>query len=420
MAKAYTPQDAYALMNALVHQATGQSDLAVVDTSTFISAGETVLATGTENVLNSLGIVLGRTLMAVRPYNARLTMMNALNTDMYTNRLRKISFYAKDALPTGAFNTQLFTNLADGFTAGQNVDGEGDAQSTKSQWEQHQPIALEMNFGGQDVWQDAITIYEDQLKVAFRSEDEFMSFVSGYMTEKANDIESQKEAFNRAVLLNKIAGVYDMSASMPNSVINLTSAFNTKFGTNYTSTELRSTYLKEFLAFFVSEFKLVSKYMTERSKNYHWSPAKQVNGVDYTLLRHTPYDKQRVYLYSPLFTEAEALVLPEIFNPKFLDINTQYEEVTYWQSQGARASINVTPAVTDTDTGLQKAGANVSLPYVVGMICDADGMMTDFQLEDALSTPVEARKRYRNMWWTFSKNGIIDPTENCVIFIMAD
>lgn len=420
MAKSYNPQDAYALMNALVHQATGQSNISVVDTSTFISAGETVLSTGTENVLNSLGIVLGRTLMAVRPYNAKLTMMNALNTDMYSTRLRKISFYAKDALPTGAFNTQLFTNLSDGFTAGQNVDSSGDAQSTKSQWEQHQPVALEMNFGGQDVWQDAITIYEDQLKVAFRSEDEFMSFVSGYMTEKANDIESQKEAFNRAVLLNKIAGVYDMASVMPGSVINLTSAYNTKFGTSYTSAELRTTYLKEFLAFFVSEFKLVSKYMNERSKNYHWSPAKTVGDVSYTLLRHTPYDKQRVYLYSPLFTEAEAMVLPEIFNPQYLDIKTQYEEVTYWQSQSSRAAINVEPAVTDTTTGLQKKGDAVSLSYVVGMICDADGMMTDFQLEDALSTPVEARKRYRNMWWTFSKNGIIDPTENCVIFTMED
>jgi hypothetical protein len=47
-------------------------------------------------------------------------------------------------------------------------------------------------------------------------------------------------------------------------------------------------------------------------------------------------------------------------------------------------------------------------------------MMTDMQLEDADTTPVEARKKYYNTWWTFAKNSINDFTENAVIFIMAD
>lgn len=35
------------------------------------------------------------------------------------------------------------------------------------------------------------------------------------MTEKGNDIESQKEAFNRMTLLNYIAGVVDLEAGNP-------------------------------------------------------------------------------------------------------------------------------------------------------------------------------------------------------------
>lgn len=419
MARALTPQDAHALMNLLVKQATGQSALAVVDTSSFISAGETVLATGMENVINSLNIVLGRLIVASRPYKAKLALMDAANTGVYTSRMRKVSFYSKDALADGAHNTNLFTNLAEGFTNGQNADSSGDAQSTKSQWEQNQPVALEMNFSGTSVWQDCITMYEVQLQTAFRSEAEFIDFVSGYMTEHGNDIESQREAWNRAILLNKIAGVYDMRASMPNSVINLTAAFNDRFGTSYSSADLRTTYLKEFLAFFVATFKQVSDFMTERSANYHWSPAKTVGGVSYKLLRHTPKEKQRAYLYAPLFKEAEALVLPEIFSPNYLSLG-QYEAVNYWQSQNTRAAINVTPAITNTSTGVQEAGAPVSLNYVVGMICDVDAMMTDMQLERTATTPLEARKLYRNTWQTFAKNGICDPTENCVIFTMED
>lgn len=419
MAHEFTPKDCHVLMNSLVKQATGQQAITVVDTSTFASAGELVLSTGMENVFNSLNIVLGRLIVASRPYKAKLTLMDAANTGVYTNRLRKISFYSKDAVASGAFNTNLFTNLKDGFTAGQNPDGSGDPQSTKSQWEQSQQPSVEMNFGNSATWQDCITMYEVQVQAAFRNEAEFAQFIAGYLTEHANDIESQREAWNRMALLNKVASIYDMDQDMPGSVINLTERFNTKFGTSYTSEELRTTYLKEFLAFFVAEFKLTSKRLTERSANYHWSPSKP----GYSLLRHTPYDRQRVYLYSPLFTEAESLVLPQIFNPSFLDIKTQYEEIGYWQTNTEdedRPKINVTPAVTDTTTGLQKAGAPVALDYVVGMITDTDGLMTDMQLDTVATTALEARKLYRNTWNTFLKGVISDNTENAVIFIMKD
>lgn len=415
MSRVLTPQDAHALMNLLVLQATGQQDIDVVDSSSFVSAGELVLATGTENVLNSLSLVLGRTFMAVRPYKAKLWILNALNTDMYSSRIRKISFYSRQAQASGDFNTQLYTNLASGYDNGSN-----DGESTASMWEQNQPVPLELNFGGQSVWEDSTTIYEYQLKAAFRSETDFNAFVGGIMTEKGNDIESQKEAFNRMTLLNHIAGVYDFDADTPNGrAINLTAEYNARFGTSYTSAQLRTTYLKEFLAFFVSVFKLQSEYLTHRTAKYHWSPAKTVGETEYTLLRHTPFNKQRVVLFRPLFVEAEALVLPEIFRPEYLNIDTQYEGVDVWQSFEDPSAIDVIPAIP-SDDGAQTIGDEVKLDYVVGAIFDEDAIMVDYQLEDASTTPQEARKHYRNLWWTFSKNAINDFTENTIIFYMAD
>ena len=418
MARVLTPQDAHALMNALVKQATGQSTIQVTNTASFVSAGELVLATGTENTLNSLGIVLGRSLMAVRPYQAKLQIINALNSGIYSNRMRKISFYAKEAQASGDYNTQLFTNLKTGFTSGENIV-DGQAQSTKSQWEQNAPIPLEMNFGGSSVWEESITRYEDQFAVAFRGESEFLEFVSGVLTEKANDIESTKEAFNRMTILNHIAGVYDMAAVMPGSAVNLTAEYNSEFGTQYTSDELRTVYLKEFLAFFVERFKMDSKYLTERTAKYHWSPVKIVNGVAHTLLRHTPLSRQRAILYAPLFTRATAQVLPEIFNPQYLDVGT-HEEVNYWQSLELPSAINITPAIVDTSTGTQKEGEPVELDYVVGMLYDQDAIMTDYQLDTANTTPLEARKRFRNTWYAMSRNLINDFTEKAIMFTMED
>lgn len=411
-----TAKDCHALMNLLVKEATGQdATIQAVDSSTFVSAGELVLATGTENVLNALSLVLGRTFMAVRPYDAKLALINAVNTGEYTHRMRKISFYSREAQASGDWNTQSFTNLADGFTNGQNIS-DGSAQSTKSMWEQNQPVPLEMNFAGQNVWEDSTTVYEYQLQQAFRSEAEFGQFVAGIMTERGNDIESQKEAFNRMTLLNFMAGVYDLDQT--GSKVNLTYEFNQEFGTSYTTAQLLSTYLKEFAEFLAARVRIDSDRMTNRSAKNHWAPTKE----GYALLRHTPKDRQRLFLYEPLMIKTKAYVYPSLFNEEYLDMS-QYEAVMFWQNENDPSAIKVTPAIPDaagTNSGLQKAGDQVSLSYVVGLLFDEDALMVDYQLERSNTTPLEARKGYRNIWWTFSKNSVCDYTENAILYYMAD
>lgn len=423
MARSLTPRDAHVLMNALVKEATGQnSTIQVVDSSTFVSAGETVLQSGIENTLNSLAMVLGRRFMAVRPYRAKLRLINALNTGIYTHRISKISFYSRNALASGDWNTQLNpSNLAAG------VDNTGSTESgkerTPSMFEQNPAIALEMNFAGSSTWEDSTTVYRQQLQQAFRNENTFNEFVSGIMTEKGNDIESQKEAFNRMTLLSYMAGLYDVNAVLNNGMaVNLTAAFNSENRTSYTTAQLKTTYRKEFLAFFVSFVKKLSRNMEYRTAARHWTVPKTVNSVEHIILRHTPRDRQRMMLYEPFFIDAEANVLPEIFNDNYLKLDN-YEGVMYWQNPNNPAAINVTPSIPDvagTGNGLQTAGNNVSLTDVLGVIYDVDALMIDYQLEDALSSPVEARKRYYNIWWSFAKNAITDYTEQGVLLYMAD
>lgn len=423
MARNLTPQDCHVLMNELVHMATGRTDITVIDTSSFVSAGETVLQSGMENTLNALSLLIGRTFMAVRPYDARLNIINNIDTNGFTGRLRKISFYSRDALASGDWNTQLNgANLKTGATNGEIVNADPSKSATKSMWEQNQPIPLEMNFSGISVWEDSTTIYQNQLKQAFRSESEFAQFISGVMTEKANDIESQKEAFNRMTLLNRIGMSYAIKTTVPSGAINLTKKFNEKFDTSYTSAELRTTYLEEFLKFFVSEFKIVSDRMVDRSALYHWTADKIIYGTTYKMLRHTPKELQRLILFNPLFTEAEAQVFPTIFNDRYLKIDN-YEGLNYWQSIDTPESVKIKcaiPDVTNSNGGLQTVSAEVNLPYVVGCLYDRDALMTQFYLESSAVTPLEARKRFYNTWWTFGRNAINDVTENFVLFYMED
>ena len=425
MARTLTPRDAHVLMNALVDEAVGKnSTIQVIDSSTFVSAGETVLSTGVENTLNSLALVLGRRFMAVRPYRARLRNINAINTGLYSHRLSKISYYSREALASGDWNTQLNPeNLSAGVdNTGSTTTGH---ERTPSMWEQHPAIALEMNFGGSSVWEDATTVYRQQLQQAFRNENTFNEFVSGIMTEKGNDIESQKEAFNRMTLLSYMAGLYDVNSILSNGMaVNMTSAFNTEHGTSYTTAQLSAggAYYKEFLAFFVAYVKKLSRNMEYRTALRHWTVPKTVGGVSHVILRHTPRDRQKMMLYEPFFIDAEANVLPEIFNDEYLKLDN-YEGVMYWQNPNVPMAIKVTPAIPDvagSNSGTQTAGTNVNLSNVLGVIFDSDACMIDYQLEDALSSPVEARKRYYNIWWSFAKNSIVDFSEQGVLLYMAD
>lgn len=421
MARVYTPQDGYAIMTVLTRLATGQQSLtAVVNMSDYISAGELVLGTGKENVYNALGILVGRTLVASRAYKEKLALINSLDTGSYTNRLRKISFYAKDPLPSGFFNTDLFTNLADGYDGGNN----GGA-STGSQWEQHQAMPLEMNFAGSTVWQHCITMYEEQINAAFRDPQELAAFVAGCVQEHENDIASTRESFNRMTLLGKMAATYAYDAAgLSVQVVNLTKAYNDFYNpvTPYTSAELRSSQLDSFLKFMTATIKEYSDYLTERSANHHLALTKTVGGVNYSILRHTPKDRQRLFLFRPLIRKAEAIVMPEIFNPEYLNMN-QYEGVDFWQSNyddSERPQIKVKTAILDTLTGEQTASTDIELDYVVGFLTDVDAVMTDFQLERSLSTSLNARKGYRNVWLSFARNSISDPTENSILFTMED
>ena len=429
--------DGYALMNAVMAQLTGQDSYQVIDARGFMDAGKLAMTYSTDEIFNALTIVGARLFTATRPYKAPLWLIDSINSGYFNNRIRKISYYSTWALPSGAFNTNLYTNLADGFTNGENFDSSNPpvAQSTKDMYEQHPVHPLEMNFMNSTVWQDCLTRYEDQIKIAFTSEDEWARFWSGVLTEKGNDIEQRKESHNRLTLLSRMGlaaamGDYSSAIKGASTVIDLTAEYNKKFGTNYTGTQLRTTYLKSFLEFFTSEFKQISNLMTKRSLMFHVAPSLTLADGSHYILRHTPKSEQRLMMFTPFWDDAKAIVMPEIFNDEYLAA-PQFESVDYWQAfdmdVDKRASINLkvtVPAWLENlilnTTGSSDTAYVFQPDYVLGCLFDKDAVLTDFQFEAARTTPLEARKNYINTWIDFGLGAIGDPTENFVLFVMSE
>lgn len=408
-------KDAYAVMNALARQATAQENISVVDHSSFIDCGTHILAQGTENVLNAIARTIAKVIVASRPYKGKFSLINA-DEEKFNTRTAKISYYAEDNTASGAFNTDLYTNLATGYDNGTN----GGA-SVGTMWEQNLPRVLERFFLSEAVWDKFYTIPEAQLQSAFNDETTFIAFMNGRVTEIENDIESTLESRNRSIVADRIAGTYlQATAATPTlgaeCAVDMTKYFNDMCGTTYTRDEIIQEHLTEFLELWTAKIKIDSDRLEERTALYHNPYTVTESGVDYNILRHTPKAYQKMFYASEFFTNARTRVLPEIFNPSYLD-GANGEAVTYWQSSKPedRLKIKCKPAMPDGEESDE-----VELDMVLGIIFDSDAIMSTNQFTGAFTSPLEARKLYRNVFYHWKFGSVNDYSENAIIYYMGE
>lgn len=397
MANLLTPVDVYALMNAVVSQATGRSDLAVVDTTTFASVGEIVLRTGTENTLNAISTVIGKTIFSVRPYKGKLESLRVAQ-QRWGGQVRKIINLYDEAEKSDDWNTDLAQNALDD---GNSVD----------MYKIRKPKAVQLNFYGTKVLQKHITRFRDQLSLAFHNEDEFIRFIDSVMVEFSNEIELLNEAESRTTLLNFMAGI----SSMGLTEVDLVAEYNNEYGTQYTRAQLLSTYIESFMKFVAAEIKIYSNRLTDMSTLYH------ANLTGYNkIMRHTPKERQKMVMYEPIFIKTQAEVYSGLFNPKYLDIGS-FEGVNYWQSQSTPTSINVKPNILDVATGASKdADTAVNLDYVLGILFDEEACGVMPQFDYSSTTPFNSAGGYYNMYMHWRFNSYCDYTENAVLFVMGE
>lgn len=396
MANTLTPTDVYSLMNSIVSQATGRTDLTAVDTTTFVSVGEITLRTGAENTLNAISAVIGKTIFSVRPYKGKLDSLR-VGQQRWGGQVRKIINLYDEAEASTDWNTATATTqLADGAS----VD----------MYKIRKPKAIQLNFYGTKLLQKHITRFRDQLSLAFSSEDEFIKFIDSVMVEFANEIEMLNEAESRATLLNFMAGI----SSMGLTEVDLVAEYNTEFGTTYTREQLLTTYLESFMKFVASEIKIYSSRLTDMSTLYH------ANITGYSkIMRHTPKERQKMVMYEPIFIKTKAEVYSGLFNPDYLDIGT-FEGVNYWQSQSTPTSIEVKPNILNVANGQSADSAStVELDYVLGLLYDEEALGIMPQFDYTSTTPFNSAGGYYNMYTHWRFNSYCDYTENAVLFVLG-
>ena len=404
MANTLTPTDVYGIVNAMSAEMFGQNNtLTAFNTSTFATVGEAMLRTGYENTVGALSAVIGRTIIAARPYRGKFRIIMRVPQE-FGLVTRKISFYATKLEESNDWNTDI--------NATQIVDG-----ASIDPWTITKTYPLEINFAGLKVTQKNYTIFRYQLKQAFKDEASFGSFVSGLLVRIANDLEVMMDAENRLQVVNAIGATYNVGAARQK--VNLTTEFNAFYGTSYTATQLLSTYFDELMKFFVMKIKGDMSLMEEENELFHIFPAKNDDGGNaLSLTRHTAPADRRLLLYMPRIRQAEATIFPSLFDSSYLRLD-QFEGVEYWQNPNVPEAVSVTPNQLNTTTGQSENGSAVALDHVFALLFDRDALVTSVHVEDVLTSPVNSKGAYYNVTYHWGKDHMLDQTENMILYYLA-
>ena len=389
------------VLTSIVKQATGQTLLTPTDTGSFVSVAQVALRADRDAVMQAIGNVIGRTIFAVRPYSAKMTGL-MMDTFRWGNVMRKLSIADKDWQDDPAYEWPAL------WDAGQTPPS-GDGQSIDP-WTIKKPDILQTNFYGASVYFDEMTIFEDQLETAFQGPEQLASFLGLIMTNLSDRMEQSNEGLRRGLVANAIASVIDEGQT--DRVVHLLTEYNTATGQTYTAQQIyQPANFAPFMKWVYSRIAAVSALMTERSLKFQTIIATK------PVMRHTPYQDQRVYMYAPARFDIDARVLADTFHDNYLRY-ADVETVNYWQSIDTPDSINITPAYTDTAGVLYSPTTPVTQTDVFGIIFDRDCMGMTTLDNRVLSTPLNSKGLYRNLHLHSKRRVVQDLTEKCVVFLL--
>lgn len=378
------------VLNSIVQQATGQRAQQVTNTAEFVSVAQTALKTGYDPVLQAISQVLSRTIFSIRPYTRKFGGLMVSN-QQFGNIVRKLNIADKEWEEDSRFE------LTD--------------QNSVDMYKVNKPLILQTNFYGANVFEKSLTIFKDQLDCAFSSPEEFGRFLSMTMTNASDMIEQAHENLARATLANFIGGKIIGDTA---SVIHLLTEYNTITGLKAPLTDetvYQPANFKPFMQWVYSRVASLSSLMTERTQKFH------INVTGKEISRHTPVNKQKVYLYAPARYQTETMVLADVYHDNFLRM-ADNETVNFWQSIDKPDEINVQPVYLQADGTLKSDDSSVNQKGIFGVMFDEEAAGYTVVNQWSAPTPFNSKGGYSNIFWHFTDRYWNDFTENGIVLLL--
>ena len=392
-APGYGFNDAAVLLTSIVSQATGKTSITPTNLQEFISVGTTALSVGVDPLMQAISQVLGRTIYSIRPYSEKFSGLRA-DALRWGNHVRKLSIADSD----WESDQRFYESAGDFLDNGDSVD----------MYKIRTPNVLQTNFYGQNVVQKSVTIFRDQLNVAFNNPEDFMRFISMIMSNVSDQLAQARESTARMALANFIGGKYILGAG---HVYHLVDEYNTATGQSLTPTTIYNpANYATFIRWVYGFVRTISDRMTERSIIY------QQNITGKAISRHTPKARQKFYVSAPDLNRMDAEVLSVTFNEDRLNLG-EVESVGYWQSIDDPTTVSVSPSYMATDGTITNGSAQV-VENIFGLLFDEEAIMIQSVNEWSAPTPFNAAGGYTNTFWHQSNRYLNDFSEKGVLFLL--
>lgn len=381
------------LLNSIVQQATNQTQITPTNTGEFVALAQVALKCGYDTLLESVSQVVGRTIFSTRPYTRKLGGLRVSN-QFWGNVTRKMGVMDSD------WDNDVSWELEDGKSVDMYVV--------------KKPDVLQTNFYGFNVFMRQLTIFRDQMNVAFRGPDELARFLTMIMTNSSDQIEQAHENLARATVANFIGGIVtgETAGVHTGRVIHLLQEYNTLTGLALTQTTvMQPDNYKGFIQYVYTRVAEITSLMTERSQMF------QTNITNKVIKRHTPYARQKVYLWAPFRYSSQMRALADIYHDTFLRM-ADNDTVNFWQSISSPDKINVIPNYLTTAGVITSPTDAVEVENIMGVIFDEEAVGYTVFDEHMSRSPWNARGEYSNIFWHFTDRYWNDFTEKGVVLLL--
>ena len=378
-------------VNRLLEQVKGETGIQSLSTGNQVTNFVNTIYGVGDPLVTRLSQLVGRTLMAVRPYESKLRGIEVTRED-YGWITRKMNFVDDVVEPNITFQ----------LTDGQSIDP----------WIVHKPKVVEtQSYGGGQITR-YMTIIEDQIKGAFTSAGALDEFISGVLMHFNNQVEQDREQYKRTALINLMGCL----STYADRRIYLISEYNQATGSSLTATSVFApANFEPFTQWLYGFIQKLIGLMSERSYKYHLNPttATPVSGY---IARQTALRNMRVFMNTGFKADMAARVVANTFNRDELR-EVQYESVNFWQSIETPTTINV--SVDPLDTALQETGPKpANLDNVFGLLMDRDALAVSYMNDNTGNSPYNQRGRYYNIFHNEDVKIVQDLTENAVLLLL--
>lgn len=397
----FTFEDVANTLAAIQNQVTGQTSVATTNTADWVSVAQTTLRTGVDPVMSAISRITDKTIFENRPYREKFKGLE-MDSVRWGSHTRKLTPLDKP------FEADQRYNLVDGVAIDDQVV--------------NKPSVLQTNLYGESTWSKSMTIFKDQLDVAFSGPDSFAQFLGMVMQNADDQLSQARENLARYTLANFMLAMtyYEANSIDAGRVVHLVTEYN-----GFISASPALTWADicadgaeydRFMKWACAQIMTEAELMTERTQKYHLNPI--VGGTQTSILRHTPKSEQNFYILNQQKFEIETLVKSNTFHDNYLSKVNEAQVVNFWQGFDTPGDIMLDISCMKPSDGDYQTVSSQSASDVFAVIVDREAVGYTIRNQWSATAPFNARGGYTNIFWHNTVRWFNDNTMNGCIFLL--